>query len=54
MSKVGFIGCGNMGGALAKAAAKSDADLWLADGLAEKAEALAAELGGHAADNDAL
>ena len=54
MGKVGFIGCGNMGGALARAAAKSDADLWLADGLAEKAEELAAELGGHAADNEAL
>ena len=48
MSNVGFIGTGNMGGALARAAARSNHTLLLADGLQEKAEALAAELGGTA------
>ena len=54
MAKVGFIGCGNMGGALACAASRSDCDLWLADGNAEKAATLAADLGAHHADNEAL
>lgn len=45
--KIGFIGAGNMGGALARAAAKAiePANIFLADQLAEKAAALAAELG---------
>lgn len=42
--KVGFIGAGNMGGALATAAAKSKASLLLADRDAEKAKALAKKL----------
>ena len=44
---IGFIGTGNMGGALAKAAARAVAPdaLFVADKFAEKAEALAAELG---------
>lgn len=43
----GFIGAGNMGGALAKAAAKAmaPANITLADQLTEKAEKLAAQLG---------
>ena len=43
----GFIGCGNMGGALAKAVAKSDADvaLLLCDACAERAETKALALG---------
>ncbi len=43
----GFIGTGNMGGALARSAAKALApeSIFLADQLAEKAAALAAELG---------
>lgn len=45
MSKIGFIGTGNMGGALARAAARAHHTLTLADGLPGKAEALAAELG---------
>lgn len=45
MSKIGFIGTGNMGGALARAAAQSNHTLYLADGLPEKAKALADELG---------
>ena len=44
---VGFIGCGNMGGALAKAVAKSETcDILLADMDNEKANALATETGG--------
>ena len=42
--KVGFIGAGNMGGALATAAAKSKACLFLSDRDAEKAKALAKKL----------
>ncbi|MBQ6152695.1 MAG: pyrroline-5-carboxylate reductase [Ruminococcus sp.] len=34
----GFIGVGNMGGALAKAAAKSTKDIWVTDYCVEKAE----------------
>lgn len=43
----GFIGAGNMGGALAKAAAKAIApeNITLADQMTEKAAALAAQLG---------
>lgn len=48
----GFIGCGNMGGALAKAVAKSDLDkeILLCDASLEKAGALADEIGGKVAD----
>ena len=48
MSIIGFIGTGNMGGALARTAARTSHSLLLADGLPEKAEALARELGGTA------
>ena len=54
MYTFGFIGTGNMGGALAKAAAKSTKNILLADHFAEKAEALAAQLGCDAADNIAV
>ncbi len=47
---VGFIGAGNMGGALATAAAKK-AQVVLSDSFAEKARALADKLGGKAADS---
>jgi len=45
--KVGFIGAGNMGGALARAAAKAvvSQDICVSDKFTDKAEALAAELG---------
>ncbi len=45
--KIGFIGAGNMGGALARAAAKAvdPKDIYLADNMAQKAQALADELG---------
>ena len=51
-NKFGFIGCGNMGGALAAAVAKSlgGAQLLLCDAFAEKANALAATLGASATD----
>ena len=43
--KIGFIGAGNMGGALATAAAKTDAQIFLCNRTPAKAEALAAQLG---------
>lgn len=51
--KIGFIGTGNMGTALANAVSKSgmDAQLFFADFFAEKAQSLAEELKGTAADN---
>ena len=51
--KIGFIGAGNMGGALATAAAKAvgGACLLIADANAQKCAALAAEIGAATADN---
>lgn len=53
MATIGFIGTGNMGGALARAAAKSPlcGKLLLANRSPEKAAKLAAELGAETADN---
>ena len=53
MAVFGFIGVGNMGGALARAAAKkiSGPSLLLANRSPEKAQRLAAELGGQVSDN---
>ena len=53
MTIVGFIGTGNMGSALARAAVKSSQAerLLLANRSPEKAEKLARELGGEAVDN---
>lgn len=46
MKKVGFIGAGNMGGALASAAAKArDTEIYLADKDKDKAGALAKKIG---------
>ena len=42
--KYGFIGCGNMGGAIAKALSKSTKDVMLANRTMEKAKKLAEEL----------
>ncbi len=42
--KYGFIGCGNMGSALARAVAKNTNDILLCDSDAQKADALAAQL----------
>ena len=54
MTKVGFIGTGNMGGALAKAVAGAEKDykILLANRTREKAEELATELGKDAAVTD--
>ena len=49
--QLGFIGTGNMGGALAQAAAKSGADMLLSNRTADKAVRLAAELGCAAGTN---
>jgi len=56
MITAGFIGCGNMGGALAKAAAKSigGKNILLSDFVEEKAENLAEEIFAHAADNKTI
>lgn len=52
--KIGFIGTGNMGGALARAAAKSgEAELLLANRTPEKARALADAIGAAVCDNTA-
>lgn len=51
MAKIGFIGCGNMGGALAKAAAKSDAQILLSDCNKEKLITLANEIDANKSTN---
>lgn len=48
MSKIGFIGTGNMGGALARAVAKTGANVYLFDADTVKASKLAQELGENA------
>ena len=52
--KYGFIGCGNMGGALIRAAAKQTKDIMIADFDETKAQALASELGLLVGDNKAI
>ncbi len=52
--KIGFIGCGNMGGALATAAAKSENEILLADNDKEKCESLAKKLSAKVSENDAI
>ena len=56
MMKIGFIGAGNMGGALATAAARAvgGAGLLIADLDTEKAATLAATIGAVATDSDAV
>jgi len=50
MSKIGFIGAGNMGGALARAAVQSAHDVYLSDKDAAKVSDLAAEIGAMAVE----
>ena len=50
--KYGFIGCGNMGGALATAVSKATTDILLSDFSAEKAKNLAEKLGCSCGTND--
>ena len=52
--KIGFIGCGNMGGALARAVEKDGREVLLANRTPEKARALAAEIGAKASDNESI
>ncbi len=54
--KIGFIGVGNMGGALAEAVSKSSqkAEIYLADFCTEKRDALAKKLSAKTGDNLAL
>ena len=47
----GFIGTGNMGGALASAVAKREKHIFLSNRTPAKAEALAAQIGGRVMDN---
>lgn len=54
MKKIGFIGAGNMGGALAAAVAKSENAVYLSDASLEKAEALAREISAHAVTTDEI
>ncbi len=56
MSQYGFIGCGNMGGALAAAAAKGVGGhrLVLADADCQKAQALAQQVGASVATNQEI
>ena len=54
MKKIGFIGAGNMGGALARAVAKADTEIYVTDITNEKAAALAAEIGGYVADAERI
>lgn len=53
--KIGFIGCGNMGGAIAsRVALYPDAEVYVSDYSAEKAEEFAAEIDGKATTNCAI
>ncbi len=56
MSKIGFIGTGNMGGALARAVGKSGHEIYLSDFSAEKVRAVADSIGENArvSDNTAI
>ena len=54
MKKIGFIGAGNMGSALAKAAVKSGASVYIYDKDAEKAQALANEINAKFMENNAI
>lgn len=52
--KYGFIGCGNMGGALARALSKTTKDIILADFNIEKSQTLAGELGVKCGENSEI
>lgn len=54
MSKIGFIGCGNMGGTLAKAAAKTAHTIYLSDYSEEKLKSVATELSATASTNQEI
>lgn len=52
--KYGFIGCGNMGGALCRAVAKTTKDILVSDFDTAKAQSFAKELGINASDNQTI
>ena len=56
MATFGFIGVGNMGGALARAVCQkiSPSDVMISDYSAEKAEAFAKETGAVLSDNESI
>ncbi|MBQ7829805.1 MAG: NAD(P)-binding domain-containing protein [Clostridia bacterium] len=54
MKKIGFIGAGNMGGALATAVARTDNTVLVSCAHKEKAEALVAKIGATAATVDEI
>ena len=57
MNKIfGFIGCGNMGGAIAEAVSRTDvySKILLSDAFLEKADALAQKIGGIVSDNSEI
>ncbi len=54
MAKFGFIGAGNMGGALAVALSKKTSDIALADVDVKKAQTLAEEIGGKVESNEQI
>ena len=51
--KYGFIGCGNMGGAIARAVSQATKDIMISD-RSGRAKALAGELGIHYGDNQTI
>ena len=53
---IGFIGCGNMGGAIAEAVSKTDvySKILLSDAFADKAKQLAEKIGGTVSDNSEI
>jgi pyrroline-5-carboxylate reductase len=51
---IGFIGCGNMGSALARAIQKEDRAIFLSNRSSAKAEALAQEIGGIPSTNQEI
>ena len=53
-ARIGFIGCGNMGGALARGCSRGESELWLADGNSVKAQELANCVEGKVAENAAI
>ena len=54
MKRIGFIGAGNMGGALALAASKTDCQLYVTDIDADKAAALCARTGATQTDSEEI
>lgn len=54
-TKVGFIGCGNMGGAIARAISKiSQTELYISEPNQEKAEQIASEIGCKISDGNTI